>query len=178
MLNYFKEIFVGIKSLLIGMKVTAFYGTKRTITAHYPFEKIPVTLNFRGHIDLVVTKKGYHKCITCGMCERACPSGCITLDSVKPEGAKKKKLTGYTLDFTKCSLCGNCVETCPTNAIKYSNDYYLVGTSRHDFHFDLLDRAMKAAEEMGIEWTEPVEKPKEPKEPQAEGGESPSPAGA
>lgn len=178
MIKYFKDIFSGAWSLLVGMRVTGGYGLKRTITVHYPFEEIDITPNFRGHIDLVVKKSGWHKCISCGMCDRTCPSGCITIEAVKPEGAKKKELVAYHLDFTKCSLCGNCVEICPTKALDFSNEYNLVGTSRHDFHFELVGRAKAKAEAMGLTWGPPAPKPKP--EPEAsdkpEGSTEPSPA--
>ncbi len=177
MMQYFKDIFGGIMSLLTGMMVTGKYAFAPTVTVHYPFERINITPNFRGHIDLVVDeKKGFHKCISCGMCERACPSGCIVIKAEKPEGAKKKQLVEYHLDFTKCSLCGNCVEVCPPDALKFSNDYNLVGTSRHDFHFELLSRAMKAAAEAGIDWTPPVIKPKTEKPKEVKEAAAPSDA--
>jgi NADH-quinone oxidoreductase subunit I len=111
------------------------------------------------------------------MCERICPSGCITLKTEKPEGAKKKELVGYSLDFTKCSLCANCVEVCPTSALYFSHEYTLVGTSRHEFHFDLLARAKKRAADQGIAWAPPEPEPKtESEKPKKEAPAAPSEA--
>jgi dissimilatory sulfite reductase (desulfoviridin) alpha/beta subunit len=44
-------------------------------------------------------------CILCGVCEKACRSGAITIadDEIK-------------LDETKCNNCGRCVKSCPTEA--------------------------------------------------------------
>ncbi len=152
MIRYFRDIFSGLWSLLVGMKVTGRFAVAPTITTHYPFDTLEITPNYRGHIDLVVNPKtGRDKCIVCMMCQRACPSGCITLKGEKPEGAKKKVLTQYTLDFTKCSLCGNCVEVCPTGAIEFSQEYQLAGFSRHDFHYDLVERFRDRARAMGVE---------------------------
>jgi len=152
MINYFKQIFSGVWSLLVGMRLTLHYAFAPTVTVHYPFETLPISPNFRGHIDLVINPKtGKDKCITCMMCARACPSGCIELEGEKPEGAKKKVLTEYRLDFTKCSLCANCVETCPTSALEFSQDYQLAGFSRHEFHFDLVQRFRDRCGEMGVE---------------------------
>ncbi len=152
MINYFKEIFAGLWSLLVGMRLTLGYAFAPTVTVHYPYETLPISPNFRGHIDLVINPKtGKDKCITCMMCARACPSGCIEMEGEKPAGAKKKVLTEYRLDFTKCSLCANCVEACPTGALEFSQDYQLAGLSRHDFHFDLVQRFRDRCRELGVE---------------------------
>jgi NADH-quinone oxidoreductase subunit I len=167
MIAYFKDIFSGLWSLLVGMKLTARYALEPTVTVHYPFEKLDVTPNFRGHIDLVIDPEtAESKCITCMMCEKNCPSNCITIRAEKPEGAKKKVLVDYHLDFTKCSLCGNCVEVCPVDALEYSHEYNLAGFSRHDFHFELVGRLRSRAAALGIT---PKPKPAESPAPQAEG---------
>lgn len=109
------------------------------------------------------------KCILCGMCAQTCPSGCIEIEShqeeepdppqaeAKPapgatdgaEGEKKappkrkkkiKVMDRYLLKFHLCSLCGQCVQVCPANALRFSHEVYLAGTSRKDFEFDLLAR--------------------------------------
>lgn len=160
MIKTLKEVISGSVSLLTGMAITAKYAAKKPITVHYPFETLPITPNFRGHIDLTMNPEdGQHKCISCMMCERACPSNCITVRAEKPEGAKKKELVEYHLDFTKCSLCANCVEACPTGAIEFSHEYNLAGTSRHDFHFELVGRLKKKADALGLK---PKPKPVEP----------------
>lgn len=139
MKTYFKDLFLGIKSLLVGMGVTIKAFFSPVVTVQYPREKNYITPNYRGHIILLKNEKtGASKCIACGACQRACPSGCIEIASEKKEGEKKKSLTGFFLDFTKCSLCGICVESCPTSAIAYSNEYSLAGLSPMEFHYDLL----------------------------------------
>ncbi|MBI5016852.1 MAG: NADH-quinone oxidoreductase subunit I [Deltaproteobacteria bacterium] len=156
MIAYFKEIVSGAWSLIVGMRLTAGFGLGRTMTVHYPFERLDVTPNFRGHIDLIIDPDtAESKCITCMMCEKTCPSSCIGIQAEKPEGAKKKILVEYHLDFTKCSLCGNCVEVCPVDALEFSHEYNLVGTSRHDFHFELVSRLRDKVKKLGI-----VPKPK------------------
>lgn len=141
MSGYFKEIWTGGKSLLTGLGVTFKAMISPVVTVQYPREKIDITPNFRGHIELTKdSETGTHKCITCGMCVRACPSGCITVKGEKKEGEKKKSLVLYHLNFTKCSLCGQCVEVCPTDAIDFSQEYELAGFSREEFHIDLMKR--------------------------------------
>jgi NADH-quinone oxidoreductase subunit I len=139
MKKYFTELFIGIKSLLVGMGVTikAFFSPVATV--QYPREKNIIPDAYRGHVVLVLNEKtGEPKCIACGNCERSCPSSCIKIMSEKKEGEKKKTLTSFSLDFTKCSLCGICVESCPLGAIEYSNEYNLSGFTKEEFHYDLL----------------------------------------
>ena len=141
MSGYFKELVVGGKSLIVGLGVTLKAFFQPIVTTQYPREKIDITPNYRGHIDLIKdSKTGTYRCISCGMCARECPSGCITVKGKKVEGQKKKALAVFTLDFTKCSLCGICVETCPADAIDFSNDYELAGFTKEEFYFDLLKR--------------------------------------
>ncbi len=130
-------------SLFTGMGITIKEFFRPPVENHifYPHEHIEMSARFRGHIELIPgDEEKPHKCIVCGMCQRGCPSGCITVAGEKREGVKGKVLTEYTLDFTKCSLCGICVESCKPNAIQFSKDYNLASTRREDFVFDLLQR--------------------------------------
>jgi NADH-quinone oxidoreductase subunit I len=96
---------------------------------------------FRGHIELVRDPEtGKAVCFACKLCERACPSDCITVEGAKLDGAKKKSVTNYILDFTKCSLCGSCVEACRDGAIRYSHEYNLASTNKEDYIMDLFQR--------------------------------------
>jgi NADH-quinone oxidoreductase subunit I len=138
---YFSELFTGAWSLIVGMKVTIKALFSPVVTVQYPRQKIEVTPNYRGHIDLIKDPEtGTHKCITCGSCMRECPSDCIVVEGEKREGVKGKVLTLFTLDYTKCSHCGACVEVCPTDALEYCNDYEVAGSAREDFHYDLIKR--------------------------------------
>ena len=140
MVAYFSEIFSGLWSLILGLSVTFVEFFKPTVTVQYPYQTLKMTERYRGHIELIANEEGKPNCISCMMCQRTCPSGCISLVGEKVEGEKKKVLTKYVLDFTKCSLCGSCVESCNFNAIEYSKEYNLASTRREDFIFDLLKR--------------------------------------
>lgn len=142
MSGYFKEIVSGSHSLVTGMGITLKNFFQPVVTIQYPYETAPISPRFRGHIELVADPEtGEPKCIVCGMCQKACPSGCITVAGGKREdGGKGKQLTTYQLDFTKCSLCGQCVESCKPEAIIFSRDYNLASLRKEDFHYDLLKR--------------------------------------
>jgi len=141
MSNLVSEVYSGLKSLFIGMGITLGQFFKPTVTVRYPYETLKIPARFRGHIELVrdpVT--GQPKCFVCKLCEKACPSDCITVEGIKPEGARRKTVTSYRLDFTKCSLCGSCVEACRDGAIRFSREYNLASTRKEDFIMDLFQR--------------------------------------
>jgi NADH-quinone oxidoreductase subunit I len=141
MKNPFSEVYFGLKSLFIGMGITLGEFFKPTITVRYPYETLKIPARFRGHIELVRdSATGQPKCFVCKLCEKACPSDCITVEGIKPEGARRKTVTSYRLDFTKCSLCGSCVEACRDGAIRFSREYNLAGTRKEDFIMDLFQR--------------------------------------
>jgi len=141
MRNLLTEVYAGLKSLFIGMRITLGQFFKPTVTVHYPHETLKIPARFRGHIELVRdAQTGKPKCFVCKLCEKACPSDCITVEGIKPEGAKRKSVTTYRLDFTKCSLCGSCVEACRDGAIRFSREYNLASTSKEEFIMDLFQR--------------------------------------
>jgi NADH-quinone oxidoreductase subunit I len=141
MKNALSEIYCGLKSLFIGMGITILEFFKPTITVRYPHQSLKMSSRFRGHIELVRDPAtGQPKCFVCKLCEKACPSDCITVEGIKPEGARRKTVTSYRLDFTKCSLCGSCVEACRDGAIRFSREYNLASTRKEDFIMDLFQR--------------------------------------
>jgi NADH-quinone oxidoreductase subunit I len=141
MKNELLEIYTGVKSLFIGMKITIGQFFKPIVTVQYPHETLKIPARFRGHIELVRDEAtGKPKCFVCKLCEKACPSDCITVEGIKPEGARRKTVNYYRLDFTKCSLCGSCVEACRDSAIRFSREYNLASTSKEDFIMDLFKR--------------------------------------
>lgn len=141
MSGYWSDIISGGKSLVTGMMITAREFIKPVVTEQYPWEVPTMTPLFRGHIELIGNEEtGAPNCVVCGMCQRACPSNCISLDGKKNEGGKGKVLTSYVLDFTKCSLCGSCVESCNFNALRFSKVYNLASFDKNDFIIDLMQR--------------------------------------
>lgn len=135
------EIFRGLYSLVTGMRITLAQFFKPPITVQYPHETLSMPARFRGHIELVrdpVTGKAI--CFACKVCERSCPSDCITVEGAKLDGEKRKSVTDFRLDFTKCSLCGTCVEACKSNAIRFSRTYNRAGLTKEEFILDLFKR--------------------------------------
>ncbi len=167
-------------SLFVGLRVTGKYFVGKNITVHYPRETVDreVENTFGGPIELIGKPKDPEtpKCISCMMCVTNCPSKCLTVVKQKapaltPEQEAEKKRceeagekfvapkapknpAKFIYDFTLCSLCGTCIENCPAKSLQYSNNIYLVGTSRKEFKLDLLARLKKQAAEAPAAETE------------------------
>ena len=161
LLTAVRETYGGFKSLLVGMRITLGQAVKPIVTVQYPRETLKMPDRFRGHIKLILDPEtGRSRCTACGLCVKACPSGCIELDGIKREGEKKKSVTEYDLDFTKCSLCGSCVEACPSDAIEYSKDYNKVSFNRDDFaHMDLVKKLEAEAKVWAVTHPQPPPAP-------------------
>jgi NADH-quinone oxidoreductase subunit I len=141
MSGYFKELISGTKSLFIGLGITGKYFFEPVVTMQYPMEHVEMKPRFRGHIELIPDEEtGEPKCVVCGMCQKACPTGCITVAGEKRKEGKGKVATKYILNFTTCSLCGQCVESCKFGAIRFSKDYNVVSERKEDFIYDLIKR--------------------------------------
>ncbi len=54
------------------------------------------------------------KCISCGVCEKACRINAITLEDGK-----------VNVDYSKCTYCGRCAKSCPTDAWEAESAYIL-----------------------------------------------------
>jgi NADH-quinone oxidoreductase chain I len=137
---YFKDAYVGLRSLLAGMRVTFGSFVKKPVTLRYPHEKLEMSKAFRSAIELVrFPETSTHDCVACLQCAKICPSFCIVVDGEKPDGLRKKRATLFTVDFNLCSLCGLCLDACPTNTLQYSKRYELAGYDPRAFVFDLLE---------------------------------------
>ncbi len=139
MISYFKNVFTGFWSLLVGMGVTWRYMFKKPVTVLYPKAEI-ATSHFKGPIAFTVDKlDGDHACIACNACIKACPSRCMAL-KVDKNAQAQRVLTDFKVDYSLCSLCGICIEVCPTDALMHdSPNYDMVTTSRAAMINDLLD---------------------------------------
>lgn len=72
-----------------------------------------------GHIEMANIKD----CIMCGICEKRCPTGCITVNKDDGEGS-------WTIDPYDCIICNSCVRECPKNCLTTERIYTTPATTK------------------------------------------------
>jgi len=113
--------------LLGGLRLTFKYLWKPKFTVHYPAEKTPQSVRYRGLHALRRYPNGEERCIACKLCEAVCPALAITIESgVAADGTRRT--TRYDIDLFKCIYCGFCEEACPVDAN--------VETRIHEYHME------------------------------------------
>jgi len=129
-INYIKDILLGLKSLAKGMSVTGHYIShpKEIITQQYPENRDTLKMfdRFRGEVVLLHDENNEHRCTGCSACEVACPNGTIEIISKRiegPDGRKVKAIDTFVYHLQMCTMCNLCILACPTDAIKMSQDF-------------------------------------------------------
>ncbi len=101
------------------MKVTLRTMLSRTVTIHYPEERIELPERTRGVIALLE-----ENCTVCMLCAKECPCWCIYIEGHKETKPGKRKavneLDRFAIDYGLCMYCGICVEVCPFDALHWS----------------------------------------------------------
>ncbi len=129
-IDYIKDIFKGLKSLLTGMKITGYYFThhKEIITEQYPDNRATLKMadRFRGEVVMIHDEDNEHACTGCSACELACPNGTIKIINkfdVNAEGKKKKAIDTFIYHLELCTMCNLCIVACPTDTIKMEPNF-------------------------------------------------------
>jgi NADH-quinone oxidoreductase subunit I len=113
--QYIKDVFNGVKSLLVGLKRTMYYFThhKEIITEQYPDNRATLVFpeRFKGEVVMTHDENNEHACTGCTACELACPNATI------------KIVTKFVYHLELCTMCNLCVVACPTDAIKMAQTF-------------------------------------------------------
>jgi NADH-quinone oxidoreductase subunit I len=110
---------------------------ERRLTRQYPEEPLPKDEVTRGQPRLVVKEDGHVACVSCGLCEAACPAYAITIDGGETERPIEREPVRFEIDMLRCILCGFCEEACPKDAIFMSDELELADDSRAALVYDL-----------------------------------------
>lgn len=158
--TYFRNLWLGLITVLNSMGVAWRHLFTRSVTLQYPSEKWTMPEGSRARL---VNK--IEDCIGCGQCARTCPTSCITIQTEKrgkeePEQfasdgtIKKLRTVVFDIDMALCCYCGFCTFSCPTHCLEMTGDYeYSVYDKKdHIYHF---------AREKALTPKEPKEQPVE-----------------
>jgi NADH-quinone oxidoreductase subunit I len=139
MKQYFRNIWLGIFTAFVGMKITLKHMVNiRKVTIQYPKVKMPLPDRVRNRLYV-----NMDDCIGCDQCAKACPVNCIAIETAKSlptedlgttSTGQKKRLwvTRFDIDIAKCCYCSLCVWPCPTECIKMTDVYEFSEFDRHD----------------------------------------------
>jgi NADH-quinone oxidoreductase subunit I len=153
--RYLHKVFTGFYSLMQGMDITIkyFLNPKTVITQQYPEnrETLEMFERFRGPLSMPHDENGENICTACGICEKACPNGSISILSTK-DLSGRKVLGQYVYRISQCAFCGLCVEACPFGAIVMARDFELTVYDRNELTWvlnkpqDTLDATLDASQ--------------------------------
>jgi NADH-quinone oxidoreductase subunit I len=140
--RYFKDVWDGVFTVLIGMKVTWRHLFTPAVTIQYPDVKLKLPERARNRLYV-----NMDDCIGCDQCAMACPVDCITIETIKstPDvdlgltsvGTKKRLyVPTFDIDIAKCCYCGLCVYPCPTECIKMTDVYEFAEYDRNNLIYN------------------------------------------
>ncbi|MBM3990702.1 MAG: NADH-quinone oxidoreductase subunit I [Planctomycetes bacterium] len=138
-----------LPEVLRGLSLTFRKFFEKPITRQYPEQPLPTDEVTRGQPRLVVKDDGNIACVSCGMCEVACPAYAITIDGGETDRGIEREPKRFEIDMLRCILCGFCEEACPKDAIFMSNELELADFTRAGLVYDLekLKRPKSALQE-------------------------------
>ena len=134
-LSLFERLY--LPEVVRGLSITFRKMFEPKITRQYPEEPLVKTDVTRGQPRLVVKDDGNIACVSCGMCEIACPAYAITIDGGETDRAIEREPVRFDIDMLRCILCGFCEEACPKDAIYMSDELELADYSREALIYDI-----------------------------------------
>jgi len=142
--SYLKSVWLGIYTVLVGMRITLRHLFVAKVTRQYPRDRYQLPERARNRLYV-----NMDDCIGCDQCARACPVDCIKIETAKAmpgedlgvtSGGKKKALwvTKFDIDIAKCCYCSLCVWPCPTECIKMTDVYEFSELERNNLIYNYI----------------------------------------
>ncbi len=126
-----------LPEILRGLSITFRKMFEPKVARQYPEEPLVKTEVTRGQPRLVVKDDGAVACVSCGLCEAACPAYAITIDGGETDRPIEREPQRFDIDMLRCILCGFCEEACPKDAIFMSDELELADYSRDALIYDM-----------------------------------------
>ena len=150
MIGYFRDLLIGVKTVLEGMWVTFSHLFHPAITVQYPREKVPMFPRTRATLVNHAEICGY-----CLSCKRVCPVDIFTIVGARaekdedlgmlPDGKPKRMhILEFKIDMSKCVYCGLCVQACDTGSLVWEIPQEPPVFRREELHKDFSDMTEEA----------------------------------
>ena len=89
---------------------------RNTDTVLYPLQEAPVYENLKGTVSVDI-----EQCILCGICQKRCPTGSITVDKAEKT---------WAINRFSCVQCELCITDCPKHCLTMSTQRPAVATAK------------------------------------------------
>ncbi len=113
-------------SYLVYIKQAVANLFKPPVTSQYPLKPKEFVPGVRGRVVNDVSQ-----CILCGMCEKSCPAGALTVD---------RKTGQWKIDPFACVQCGACVSACPKKCLHMDPHYAAPGLAKSEIILEVVKK--------------------------------------
>ena len=110
-----------------GMALTFGYLVRpsKIVTKQYPENRktLKFPKRYRAMLHLIFEEDGYHRCMACRICEKACPNRSIKILTQINQISGKIELDRYIWRMDTCVFCNACVQSCPFDALEMGHEF-------------------------------------------------------